>query len=263
MDKNSDKYQLKRRNLTISLEENLKDLLVKLPKPKPKATLPIFKPPAEPKLSGFKSYDRGRQNSLFKQIVTSGRRINFDTGLPRPEPRPMKNLASIEYLSPKIFEASAIVRGNVLKQADRHTRKSTDFLASVDSSRKNIPALISKLSDTNSKAVFHKIRLIPAQPVVKKDTPPPKAQVSSIIFNPERATNNRQTMTCNFLREKFGLEKYEVIRKMYLEKQCCLREIETVLTESQKCLVKLFPIAFDFSTPTTQESRVSGRCSFK
>lgn len=223
--------------------------------------LPNFRPP-ETKLSNFKSFDRNRQNSLFKQIVTSGRRINFEASS-RPDSKSIKHLASIDSLAPKrTFEASAFVRPNPSRFADAHSRKSTDFLASVDSARKQPAPLVSKLSEGSSKAVFQKIRLFPSAVAPKKDTPV-KAQVSSIIFNPEKATNNRQTMTCNFLREKFGPEKFEMVRRMYLEKQAPLRDIEGILTDSQKCLVKLFPIAFDFSTPTTQESRLSGRCSFK
>lgn len=78
--------------------------------------------------------------------------------------------------------------------------------------------------------------------------------ISSLIFNPLKKTNKRQIMTINFLKEKLGLEKFNKVQNLYQLKNRNLFEIESILTKSQKCLTKLFPMAFDFMTPTTQES---------
>lgn len=263
MEKFSQKYQRKKPSLTIELEDNLKEVFTSLPKNKPYRALASFKSVIEPKLPNFKSIDRTRQNSLFKKIVTTGKRINLERSSSK-DSKNLKSIGSLERVThSKHFESSAVVRPSVYKNVERVSRKSTDFLVSGELSRKNLVPPNSRLSDVSSKAVFQKIKMFPAQPSAKKEAPQPKTQVSSIIFDPGAASNTRQTMTVNFLKERFGPEKFEIVKSMYLEKQCALKDIEAILTDSQKCLVKLFPVAFEFSTPTTQESRVSGRCSFK
>lgn len=216
-----------------------------------------------------------RQNSLFRQIVTQGKRLNHEVSLSRKEIQGIKPLASVDFLLPKRDPDASVIQkqASVFKpesvqlqkgHQEKVSRKSTDFLASADFTRQTLANTGSRLSTINSKAVFQKIKLVPPQSATKKETPPSQnSQISSIIFDPEKATNKRQAMTVNFLKEKLGSEKFEIVRKMYVEKHCCLKDIEDLLTSSQRCLVKLFPVAFDFSTPTTQESRMSGRCSFK
>lgn len=261
--------------MTLDIDDTAPSNFTKLPKPKPKAVNLNVKPNFDSKLSSLKSFERLRQNSLFRQIVTHGKRLNAEVSLSRKEVQGIKPLASVDFLLPKKdHEASAIQRptpffkpetGQLAKShQEKVSRKSTDFLASADFTRQTLMNTGSRLSTINSKAVFQKIRLAPPQSATKKETPPSQSsQISSIIFDPEKATNKRQLMTVSFLKEKLGSEKFETVRKMYIERQCSLKEIEDLLTNSQRCLVKLFPVAFDFSTPTTQESRMSGRCSFK
>ena len=81
--------------------------------------------------------------------------------------------------------------------------------------------------------------------------------ISSVIFVPDKLNCKRQIMTTNFLKEKLGTEKFESIKQIYFQKNRNLLEIEKILSKSQKNLSKLFPIIFEYSTPTTHASGLS------
>lgn len=85
---------------------------------------------------------------------------------------------------------------------------------------------------------------------VKVQTPP---NISNVLFDPKQATFKRQTMTANFLKEKLG-DKFEVVRDLFLKENGNTETLAAVLDQEQLGLVKLFPIAFGFATPTTQGS---------
>lgn len=81
-------------------------------------------------------------------------------------------------------------------------------------------------------------------------TPP---NLSSMLFDPKQMSFKRQKMTVNFLKEKLG-DDFEVLKTLYLKCEGNLSEIEMRLDKEKANLVRLFPIAFGFATPTTQGS---------
>lgn len=86
---------------------------------------------------------------------------------------------------------------------------------------------------------------------LKVQTPP--NNISSVLFDPKQTSFKRQTMTVNFLKEKLG-DEFETLKAIYIKSDGNPAEMEKRLGKDKASLVKLFPIAFGFATPTTQGS---------
>lgn len=255
MEKFRKEYSLPRRILTIDLGEELNPPIAKNVGAKLRQ-IPIFKPVFEKKLASFKSFEKNRpiSNLRLSKPVTNIKDILVD--LKRPV-QSLKPNFGIDFVGQHQSKEMPMFQKSVfLKRETKVSRKSTDFLKSAD--LKMFAQEKKKNWVTNdTKPSYPKIKFFVNQFSAKKNT------VSSLIFNPDKSSTKRQIMTSNFLREKLGVEKFEMLRKVYLGQHQSFTEIESFLSESQRCLIKLFPIAFDFSTPTTQESGVSGSKSFK
>ncbi len=86
---------------------------------------------------------------------------------------------------------------------------------------------------------------------LKVQTPP--NNISSVLFDPKQMSFKRQTMTVNFLKEKLG-DEFEALKALYIKSDGNSAEVEKRLGLDKASLLKLFPIAFGFATPTTQGS---------
>ena len=78
--------------------------------------------------------------------------------------------------------------------------------------------------------------------------------LSTLIFNPQKKTNTRMAMTLNFIREKLGQDRFEIIKNSCRIKGLDKEHILSLLKPSEKDIFKLIEYVFKEQSPSTQDS---------
>lgn len=78
--------------------------------------------------------------------------------------------------------------------------------------------------------------------------------LSNLIFNPNKKSNTRLTMTLNFLKDKLGLDRFEKINEDYKSRGYNKEYIASLLKPSETEFIKIIEYVFNEQSPSTQDS---------
>ena len=89
---------------------------------------------------------------------------------------------------------------------------------------------------------------------VPKQQHQPQQNLTSAVFNPQKKTNTRLLMTLNFLKDKLGDERFELIRTHYASRTSDRSFVSDLLKPAEKDMMTIIDYAFNEQSPSTQDS---------
>lgn len=89
---------------------------------------------------------------------------------------------------------------------------------------------------------------------VEKVPKPTSQNLSNLLFNPRRKTNTRLAMTLSFLKDRLGVERFEMIRNHFLTKSSDRSFLMNLLKSDEKEFITIIDYAFNEQSPSTQDS---------